>query len=99
MKMTGMIFATMMGVAVMQGCATEEVVIERPPVERVEVRVVAPSQRHNWIEGHWARRRGEWDWVPGRWETPPRDKAVWERGHWKETRRGYVWVDGYWRNS
>ncbi|MBC8044986.1 MAG: YXWGXW repeat-containing protein [Rhizobacter sp.] len=96
-KVLFLAFAAMMSVASLQGCASEEVVTEQPPAERVEVRVVAPSPRHVWIDGHWARRRGDWDWVPGHWDAPPRERAVWERGHWKQTRRGYVWVDGYWR--
>ena len=39
-----------------------------PPAPQMEVRPVAPSQRHAWIPGHWAWRMGRYVWVPGYWD-------------------------------
>jgi hypothetical protein len=77
----------------------EDVVIveEEPPAPRVEVRGHAPSHEHAWIEGHYVRTNGHWDWRAGHWERPPRRNAVWVPGHWNRKDRHYVWIDGHWK--
>jgi hypothetical protein len=74
----------------------EVVVTTEPPALRHEVVPVAPSERHVWTEGYWARSHGHWVWVPGRYEVRPREHAVWVKGHWDRTDRGWVWVAGHW---
>jgi hypothetical protein len=62
----------------------------------VEVMEAGPSPRHMWIPGHW-KWEGEWVWMKGHWEVPPRERADWVPGHWAERPRGWVWVEGHWR--
>jgi WXXGXW repeat (2 copies) len=64
------------------GCV--EVVRTAPPPPREEMRPVAPHHEALWIEGHWARMHGQWEWVPGYWERPPHRGAAWVPGHWVE---------------
>src|SRR5437016_2882137 len=74
--------------------AGEVVVTTEPPPPRHEMVPVAPSERHVWVEGYWARSHGHWLWVPGHYELRPRERAVWVKGHWDRTDRGWVWVAG-----
>ena len=76
--------------------AGEVVVSTEPPPLRHEVVTVAPSARHVWIDGYWARTHGQWVWVPGHYEVRPRERAVWVKGHWDYTSRGWVWTPGRW---
>ena len=87
------VFATMVFLA---GCAGEVIVRDRPPAARVEVIEAGPSPRHVWIPGHWMWE-GEWVWMKGHWDVPPRERAEWVPGHWAERPRGWVWVEGHWR--
>jgi hypothetical protein len=68
-----------------------------PPAPIVEVRPVAPSPRHVWIDGYhrWDGRR--YVWTPGRWAMPPRRGGVWVPGHWDRRPGGYIWIGGRWR--
>lgn len=75
--------------------AEEVVVVEQPPVERVEVIEVAPAG-HVWVKGHWRWHRGGWVWEPGHWERE-RLGFVWEPGHWERRPRGWLWIEGHWR--
>jgi hypothetical protein len=65
-----------------------------PPAERVEVIPARPREGYVWIKGHWLRRDGNWVWVGGRWDNPPRPGGAWVRGQYN--RRG-EWVEGHWR--
>ncbi len=40
----------------------------------------APSPRHFWVRGYWARFHHRWVWIPG---------------HWQVRGPGYGWDDGY----
>ena len=48
------------------------------------------------IQGHWDRGGGRWEWRDGYWE---RERAgyVWEEGRWENRGRRHVWVEGRWR--
>jgi|SRR6185503_11970842 len=76
--------------------AGEVVVTTEPPPMKREVIGVAPSTRHVWVEGYWARSNGRWAWVPGHYELRPRERAVWAKGQWDRTDRGWVWRPGHW---
>jgi hypothetical protein len=77
-------------------CATRVVVAGPPPAVRMEVRGVAPSPAHAWVDGYWAWRGG-WVWMPGRWAVPPRGRHAWVPGHWQRRGRGWVFIEGHWR--
>lgn len=75
-----------------------DVVVRRPPPERVEVFGTAPGSGFVWIRGHYAWQGGDYVWVAGRWEAPPqRQYRQWVAGHWAHTRGGWYWVEGHWR--
>jgi hypothetical protein len=67
------------------------------PMAVMEQPTRAPSTAHVWVAGHHARRDGQWVWVRGRHELPPRDGLVWVPGHWVDHMNGYVWIEGGWR--
>jgi WXXGXW repeat (2 copies) len=74
-----------------------EIATQEPP-EVIQERVtVAPSPIHIWIGGHWAWRRGAYDWAPGYWASRPHPRAYWAPGGWVRFGGGWRWRHGYWR--
>ncbi|HEY2845736.1 MAG TPA: hypothetical protein VGJ09_18900, partial [Bryobacteraceae bacterium] len=49
-----------------------------PPPIRVETRGASPGAGFAWVDGYWGYRQGNYAWVSGRWERPPRARARWE---------------------
>ena len=68
-----------------------------PPSPVYETRFESPGPGYIWIGGYHRWDGRGYIWVPGRWERPPRARAVWIPGHWDRDRRGYFFVDGHWR--
>lgn len=66
-----------------------------PPAERYERPGRAPSERHEWLRGHWSWTGRDWAWIGGRWEARREghrhvpSRWVYERGH-------YVYMPGHW---
>ena len=56
-----------------------------------------PSGEYIWVAGYWTARDGRQEWVPGRWETPPRSGAVWIEPRWERQGDGYVFIEGRWQ--
>jgi hypothetical protein len=82
-----------------QGAATapgDVVISAQPPPPRHEVRTVAPSSEHMWVEGNWIYRDGRWVWMPGEWRVRPSPTATYVPGYWKHTNKGYVYTPGFW---
>ena len=77
--------------------AARVVVRVAPPLARVEVRTVAPSHAHVWVNGYWRWNGSAHVWVAGAWHLPPRTGVAWVDGHWKKVRGGWTWVPGHWR--
>ena len=81
--------------------SVREVVVikEAPPPPRREIVVERerPSSRHVWISGYWVWRDRRHEWIPGRWEVPPRARAVWVEPRWERRGDGYVFIEGVWR--
>ena len=50
-----------------------------PPAPIVETRVIAPWPGYVWIPGYQRWSGSAYVWVPGRWDRPPRARAVWVR--------------------
>jgi hypothetical protein len=67
------------------------------PPERVETVPPPPGEAYVWERGHWARRGGEYVWVPGRYLARPYARSVWVPGHYRRTRWGEEYVPGHWR--
>jgi YXWGXW repeat-containing protein len=69
-----------------------------PPPAVVEVRPVAPSHTHVWVDGYHRWDGAAYVWVPGRWAAPPHAHAHWVAGHWAHHHHhGYYWVEGHWK--
>jgi hypothetical protein len=77
--------------------AAEVIVRVRPPVSIHERRTVRPSRYHVWVGGYHRWDGRGYVWEPGRWERPPRARAVWVAPRWEHRRDGYVFVEGRWR--
>src|SRR5580698_2307487 len=70
--------------------AAEVVVNIRPPRVIVEHRAVRPSPHHVWIGGYHRWDGRAYVWESGRWEVPPRERAVWVAPRWQHRHDGYV---------
>jgi len=68
-----------------------------PPAIRIEARGVAPGPGYVWIDGYWGYRGRSYGWVSGRWERPPRARAVWEPGRWEQRNNRWAYRAGRWR--
>ena len=82
------------------GTATRDVIVvkEAPPPPREEQPPPPPtSGSYTWIPGYWSSRDGRQEWVPGRYEMPPKANASWVAPRWERRADGYVFIEGYWR--
>jgi hypothetical protein len=70
---------------------------EAPPPPREEAPPPPPSDQYTWVPGYWISRDGHQEWVPGRYEKPPRTNATWVAPRWERRADGYVFIEGYWR--
>lgn len=70
-------------------------VVGPPPAIRAESPPPAPSPRHQWIGGYWARRGAGNVWIAGHWALPPGVGYVWEPARWENQ----MFYDGHWRTS
>ncbi len=65
-----------------------------PPAPQYEARPANPWGNGVWIEGHWARRDGQWVWIHGHWDRPYGRYSAWVPGHYN---RFGEWIPGHWR--
>ncbi len=80
------------------GAVSEEIFFtEKPPVPQMEVAGEAPTRRHVWIGGFWAREGSRWVWRKGHWETPPHRLATYVPGRWEQQRGGWAYYKGHWK--
>jgi hypothetical protein len=68
-----------------------------PPDPIVETRIVAPGPGYIWVPGYHTWNGSAYVWAPGRWDRPPRPRAVWVPARWVHERRGWYLVEGHWR--
>jgi hypothetical protein len=73
------------------------IIVRRPPPPVREVVIAAPGPGFVWIDGYYRGGRGDYEWVPGRWERVPPGYRRWEPARWRHARGGYFFVDGRWR--
>ena len=85
--------------ALLTGCAGQGyyAAYAAPPAPRYAVVGVAPGPGYVWTTGYWNRAGNNWAWVEGRWQRPPRPRAVWVAPEWRHEGRGYRFHRGYWR--
>jgi hypothetical protein len=76
----------------------EQVFVVRaaPPPLRVEARPRMPGAGYVWVSGSWAHQHGNWVWVAGRWDRPPRARAVWVPNRWERRGSEFHLVVGGW---
>jgi hypothetical protein len=68
-----------------------------PPAPIIETRIVAPGPGYIWVPGYHVWNGSAYVWTPGRWNRPPRPRAVWVPARWVHERRGWYLVEGHWR--
>ncbi len=52
-----------------------------------------------WQPGHWrwsGMNGATWEWVSGRYVTPPSGQNYWVPGQWVQANGGWTWVEGHW---
>ena len=86
-----------LGIGIGMAQAADVVVKVRPPRAVVERRGARPSREHVWVSGYHKWDGNAYRWEPGRWDRPPRARAVWVAPRWEHRKGGYVFVDGRWR--
>ena len=86
-----------LGLGIGASQAAEVVVRVGPPHAIVEHRGPRPGPRYVWIDGYHRWDGRAYAWNPGRWELPPRERAVWVAPRWEHRHDGYVFVEGRWR--
>lgn len=77
--------------------AQDNVVRVRPPHAVVEKRMPAPGAGYAWIPGYQRWTGKTYEWVPGRWEMPPRPHARWVPHKWEKHGNTWVLREGRWR--
>ena len=99
-KLIGLTFA---GAMIFSAAAADFVVRIAPPRVVVQRRDRPPARGYVWIQGYQNWNGERYQWVPGRWEQPPRPGARWVSHRWTRQRgaRGqgnsWVLVEGRWR--
>ena len=83
-------------VATVSGEAGGEVIVDDPPPPREEVVETRPG--FLFIQGHWYRAGGRWEWQAGHWERE-RANQHWTAGRWERRGKGNVWVEGHWEGG
>ncbi len=76
--------------------ASAIVVMQAPPALQQEVPPPRPSSDHVWVAGYWSWRSDHYEWVPGRWQIPPRAGATWVPPRWQPEGSSWRFYDGYW---
>jgi hypothetical protein len=76
--------------------AGQVVVPDQPPPNRAETPGKPPGPEYTWVSGYYTYRNGQWIWVSGHWDAPPRIGATWIEGHWHRTTGGWIWTPGHW---
>jgi len=69
-----------------------------PPTPKVESPTDdRPSPRAVWVPGYWdwESERGDYEWLPGGWVVPPRNR-FWVEGRWMRDADGWYRVPGSW---
>ena len=74
------------------------VVRQAPPPLVVEVRPLAPSVAHVWIDGYW-NWHDQYAWVRGCWAVPPHEHIEWVAASYESHPRGYRYAPGHWRDD
>jgi hypothetical protein len=92
--LTGLVFA---GALTFGAYAADVIVRVAPPAPVVETRPAAPGAGYVWIGGYHKWDGAAYNWVPGRWEQPPRPHARWVAHRWVHRGGGWVFAEGHWR--
>ena len=90
-------FTLFLGIAELAGAMPRIWIPAPPPAPIVEVRPVAPSGRHVWVDGYHRWDGHAYVWTPGGWRVHPRGRSAWVAGHYVHGSRGWYWVGGHWR--
>lgn len=73
------------------------IVLQAPPATRPPEAVPErPSSSHVWIDGYYTWQNSRYEWVAGRWLTPPHRGATWVKPNWMREGNSYRFYEGYW---
>jgi YXWGXW repeat-containing protein len=93
-----LLLMSVLGLGLGIGAMQAEVVVRiAPPRAVVEQRGVRPSREHVWVGGYHRWDGNAYAWQAGRWEAPPRPRAVWVAPRWEHRHDGYYFREGRWR--
>jgi hypothetical protein len=93
-RVIGLVFA---GALAFSAAAADIVIRIAPPRLVMQKRDRPPGPGYQWVQGYQNWDGRAYQWVPGRWEQPPRPRARWVSHRWVHQRGGWVLVQGRWR--
>ena len=94
-RLIGLIFA---GGLIFSAAAADFVIRIAPPRVVAQRRDRAPGPGYVWVQGYQSYNGQGYQWVPGRWEQPPRPRARWVAHKWNHQKNGnWVMAEGHWR--
>jgi hypothetical protein len=69
-----------------------------PTSQPYETMPPQPAANTVWIRGHYEYTGNAYQWVPGRWETPPAGMHTWIEPTWQPAANGgYIYTRGHWQ--
>ena len=68
-----------------------------PPHVVIEVPWASPGYGAVWIQPHYEWVNGQWVWIHGYYEYPPRPDAVYIIGNHQYRHGDHYWVSSHWR--
>ncbi|WP_343673310.1 hypothetical protein [Chitinophaga sp.] len=85
-----------LGILLLNSCASDYYVAERPAPPPVIVQPAPPYPGAVWIGGEYRWRSGNYYYVQPHY-VRPRPNRVYVPGHWNSGPRGHSWKKGHWR--
>jgi len=70
-----------------------------PPELQAEVTVQSPGEGYYWVPGYYDWQGGNYVWVAGSWQRPPRDGEIWVAPRYERSGSRYRYYRGHWRGD
>lgn len=80
-----------------QAVAPPNVILKKPPAEKIQNIPPKPTEDAFWIAGYWAwvSEINDYKWICGVWRRPPPNHE-WVSGSWIKNKEGWSWLQGFW---
>jgi hypothetical protein len=77
---------------------TVQAIPPTPTSQPYETMPPQPAANTVWVRGHYEYTGAGYQWIPGRWETPPAGMQTWVEPTWQPAANGgYIYTRGHWQ--